>query len=167
MFTILIVFQVLLAFSLIAIVLVQRGTGATMGAAFGAGASGTVFGSRGAGNFLTRTTTWLAVGFMGISLAMAVLAAGSGVQGSGDASLTDSVVEQPAGENQSPALDAVIESLDQPEQAADDVAQPAEAAQAPASEDEAAQAPVSEDDGAAAESAEADPDDGAEGPSSR
>ena len=47
LYTVLIVLHVVLAACLIAIVLVQRGPGATMGAAFGAGASGTVFGSRG------------------------------------------------------------------------------------------------------------------------
>ena len=78
MYTVLIVFHVLLAASLIAIVLVQRGPGATMGAAFGAGASGTVFGSRGAASFLTRLTSWLGVGFFAISLSMAVILARSG-----------------------------------------------------------------------------------------
>ena len=84
MFTILIVFHVLLAVALIALVLLQRGPGATMGAAFGAGASGTVFGSRGAASFLTRSTAFLAVGFFVISLTMAVLAARSGGVGEGD-----------------------------------------------------------------------------------
>lgn len=78
LYTVLIVFHIVLAASLIAIVLVQRGPGATMGAAFGAGASGTVFGSRGATSFLTRVTTWLGVGFFAISLSMAVLVARSG-----------------------------------------------------------------------------------------
>lgn len=78
MYTVLIVFHVLLATALVAVVLVQRGPGATMGAAFGSGASGTVFGSRGAAGFLTKLTTWLGVAFFGISLAMAVLLARSG-----------------------------------------------------------------------------------------
>jgi preprotein translocase subunit SecG len=78
MYTVLIVFHVLLAASLIAIVLVQRGPGATMGAAFGAGASGTVFGSRGAASFLTRLTSWLGVAFFAISLSMAVIVARTG-----------------------------------------------------------------------------------------
>jgi len=69
------IFHVLVAIALVALILVQRGAGATAGAAFGSGASGTVFGSRGAGNFLTRTTSWLAIAFFAISLAMAVIAA--------------------------------------------------------------------------------------------
>lgn len=78
MYTVLIVFHVLLAAALIAVVLVQRGPGATMGAAFGSGASGTVFGSRGAAGFLTKLTSWLGVAFFGVSLTMAVLVARSG-----------------------------------------------------------------------------------------
>ncbi|MFW5926739.1 MAG: preprotein translocase subunit SecG [Wenzhouxiangella sp.] len=78
MYTVLIVFHVLLAAALIAVVLIQRGPGATMGAAFGSGASGTVFGSRGAAGFLTRLTSWLGVGFFAISLSMAVMVARSG-----------------------------------------------------------------------------------------
>ena len=67
------IFHVLVAIALIAFVLIQRGQGATAGAAFGSGASGTVFGARGAGNFLSRSTWVLATLFCAISLTMAVL----------------------------------------------------------------------------------------------
>ncbi len=67
------IFHVLIAIALVAFVLIQRGQGATAGAAFGSGASGTVFGSRGAGTFLTRTTWVLAALFCTISLTMAVI----------------------------------------------------------------------------------------------
>ena len=67
------IFHVLIAVALIAFVLVQRGQGATAGAAFGSGASGTVFGARGAGNFLSRSTWVLAALFCAISLIMAVM----------------------------------------------------------------------------------------------
>jgi len=67
------IFHVLVAIALVAFVLIQKGQGATAGAAFGSGASGTVFGSRGAGNFLTRTTWVLATLFCAISLTMAVM----------------------------------------------------------------------------------------------
>ena len=67
------IFHVLIAIALIAFVLIQKGQGATAGAAFGSGASGTVFGSRGAGNFLSRTTWVLAGLFCAISLTMAVM----------------------------------------------------------------------------------------------
>lgn len=68
------IFHVLIAISMIAFILIQKGAGATAGAAFGSGASGTVFGSRGAGNFMSRTTWVLATLFCLISLTMAVLA---------------------------------------------------------------------------------------------
>ncbi len=72
--TIITIFHVLLASSLIAIVLLQRGKGAEAGAAFGAGASGTVFGSRGSSSFLSRTTAVLATLFFVTSLTLAYLA---------------------------------------------------------------------------------------------
>ncbi|MFT5139974.1 MAG: preprotein translocase subunit SecG [Lysobacterales bacterium] len=67
------IFHVLIAIAMVAFILVQRGAGATAGAAFGSGASGTVFGSRGAGSFLSRTTWILALFFCSISLSMAVI----------------------------------------------------------------------------------------------
>lgn len=67
------IFHVLVAIALVAFVLIQKGQGATAGASFGAGASATVFGSRGASNFLTRTTWVLAGLFCAISLTMAVV----------------------------------------------------------------------------------------------
>jgi preprotein translocase subunit SecG len=72
------IFHVLIAISMIAFILIQKGAGATAGAAFGSGASGTVFGSRGAGNFLSTTTWVLAALFCLISLTMAVMASRAG-----------------------------------------------------------------------------------------
>ncbi len=68
------VLHVLACLFLIVIVLLQRGKGAEMGAVFGGGAGSTVFGSRGAGNFLTRMTTAAAVVFMLTSLTLAYVA---------------------------------------------------------------------------------------------
>jgi len=59
---------------MIAFILVQKGAGATAGSAFGSGASSTVFGAKGSGNFLTKTTMVLAFLFFAISLYMAVQA---------------------------------------------------------------------------------------------
>ncbi|MCC5870888.1 MAG: preprotein translocase subunit SecG [Gammaproteobacteria bacterium] len=59
------------AIALIVLVLLQQGKGASMGAAFGSGASQTMFGSAGANSFLTKVTAWLAVGFFVITLALA------------------------------------------------------------------------------------------------
>ena len=96
MLTILVVIHVVLAIALVTLVLLQRGPGATMGAAFGAGASGTVFGSRGAASFLTRATGVLAFGFFAISLSMAVLAARTGgVADPDDLGLPDTLIQAP------------------------------------------------------------------------
>lgn len=89
MYTALVILQVLISLGLIGLILVQHGKGADAGAAFGSGASGTVFGSRGAANFLSRSTAWLAAGFFAVSLALAYLV--SGVQDSG--SLVDGLEE--------------------------------------------------------------------------
>ena len=67
------VIHVLLAAGLIGLVLFQRGKGAEAGAAFGAGASGTVFGARGSASFLTRTTGVLATLLFVTSLSLAYL----------------------------------------------------------------------------------------------
>lgn len=72
--TLLLVVQVLVSIALIALILLQQGKGADAGAAFGSGASATVFGSRGSATFLTKTTTGLAVSFFVISLGLAYLA---------------------------------------------------------------------------------------------
>ncbi|MFI4978937.1 MAG: preprotein translocase subunit SecG [Nevskiales bacterium] len=71
MYTFLIVVYVLVSAALIGLVLIQHGKGADAGAAFGSGASGTVFGSRGSANFLSRTTAWLAAVFFALSLVLA------------------------------------------------------------------------------------------------
>ena len=65
------VIYVLLAISMIVLILMQRGAGAQAGSGFGGGASATVFGSRGASNFLSKSTKWLAIVFFGISMGMA------------------------------------------------------------------------------------------------
>jgi preprotein translocase subunit SecG len=70
---VLIVLHVFVCVFLIAVVLLQRGRGAEIGAVFGGGASSTVFGSRGAGNFLTKLTTVAAVLFMVTSLGLSYL----------------------------------------------------------------------------------------------
>ena len=68
MYTFLLIVQVALAVALIVLILLQQGKGADAGAAFGSGASATVFGARGAGNFLSRTSAILATLFFANSL---------------------------------------------------------------------------------------------------
>ena len=65
------VIYVLIAIAMVALILMQRGAGAQAGSGFGAGASATVFGARGASNFLSKSTKWLAIAFFAISLFMA------------------------------------------------------------------------------------------------
>ncbi len=92
MFSVLVILQVIIAIALISLVLLQQGKGADMGAAFGAGASGTVFGSRGSANFLSRTTAGLAAAFFLTSLVLAYLANSQTTQGD---SVADKMAEQP------------------------------------------------------------------------
>ena len=86
--TILLIVHVVVAAALVGLVLLQQGKGADMGAAFGAGASQTVFGARGSGNFLTRTTAILAALFFITSMVLAYFAG----QGARVTSVTDEVV---------------------------------------------------------------------------
>lgn len=75
MYEALLVIFLLVAIALIALVLIQQGKGADMGASFGAGSSATIFGSSGAGNFLTRSTAILATLFFVLSLVLGNLTA--------------------------------------------------------------------------------------------
>ena len=68
-----IVVDILAALGLVGLVLLQQGKGADMGAAFGSGASQTLFGSRGSANFLTRTTAVLAAVFFAANMALAYM----------------------------------------------------------------------------------------------
>ena len=71
---ILLVVHVLIAIGIVGLILLQQGKGADAGAAFGSGASATVFGSQGSGTFLSRTTAILATLFFVTSLSLAYLA---------------------------------------------------------------------------------------------
>jgi len=73
LFSILIAVMVVLGLILVAVILLQQGKGADAGAAFGSGASGTVFGSRGSATFLSRLTGVLMAIFMVLALVMAWL----------------------------------------------------------------------------------------------
>ena len=72
--TFVLITHVVAAIAIIALVLYQRGRGAEMGTGFGAGASGTVFGSAGSGNFMTRMTTTVAITFFVTSFGLAYFA---------------------------------------------------------------------------------------------
>lgn len=95
LYNILLIVQIVVSVGIIVLVLMQQGKGADAGAAFGSGASGTVFGARGAANFLSRTTAILATVFFLNSGALAYLASGrSSLTGS---SIMDTVTETHTG----------------------------------------------------------------------
>ena len=72
--TILLILLVLNAVALAALVLLQQGKGADIGAAFGSGAANAVFGGAGSASFLAKLTAWLAIGFFLLSLGLAFTA---------------------------------------------------------------------------------------------
>jgi preprotein translocase subunit SecG len=111
MFEILIVVYVIVALALIGLILIQQGKGADMGASFGAGASATLFGSSGAGNFLTKTTTILATLFFVISIFLGSITANSVKQ---EDEWTDlaAPVQATSTEQAAPATDLPVENKD-------------------------------------------------------
>lgn len=99
LYNVLLVLQILIALSIIGLVLIQHGKGADAGAAFGGGASGTVFGARGSGNFLSRSTAVLATLFFANSLLLAWMTTHpetSGVQSVVPVSVTETVKQNGA-----------------------------------------------------------------------
>ncbi len=110
MYEALLVIYLLVAIALIALVLIQQGKGADMGASFGAGSSATIFGSSGAGNFLTRSTAVLATLFFLLSLVLGNLTASRVTQEQEWSELGDAApaaIEQPA------AGDTAVEKTEQ------------------------------------------------------
>ena len=99
LFNLVIVVQVVSAISIIGLVLLQHGKGADMGAAFGGGASGSVFGATGSANFLSRATAILAAVFfltsMGLTWYYAHKGTSKGVMGTQPA--TTAPATEPAG----------------------------------------------------------------------
>jgi len=90
LWNLIIVLQILAALAMIGLVLIQHGKGADMGASFGSGASGSLFGATGSANFLSRSTAVCAAVFFASTLALAYF--------SNDRSrpATDSVLDRPA-----------------------------------------------------------------------
>ena len=94
MLTIILAVQILTALGMIGLILLQHGKGADMGAAFGSGASGSLFGATGSANFLSRSTAILATVFFLLSLALAFVATKGGPVESGGG-VMDAVRNQP------------------------------------------------------------------------
>lgn len=110
----LLVFHILIAVAMIALILLQQGKGADAGAAFGAGASGTVFGSQGSGTFLSKATGILATLFFISSLGLAYLA-NEGAKSSG--SVVDQIKTEKV-EKKAPAAGTTAEKKTETEKAA-------------------------------------------------
>jgi preprotein translocase subunit SecG len=93
-FTSILVVHILMAVAIVGLVLLQHGKGADMGAAFGSGSSGSLFGATGSANFLSRTTAVLAGVFFVTSLGLTWLA--SHHRGAEPAGVMKGVVESTA-----------------------------------------------------------------------
>jgi preprotein translocase subunit SecG len=128
----------LIALGIIALVLLQRGKGADAGAAFGAGASGTVFGARGSGSFFSRATAVLATAFFASSLTLAYL---SSQRSDAPDSLLEGAPVVEAAVEEAPVIDegeTPISDMPSLEPAEDGIETPALDADLPALEEETA-----------------------------
>jgi len=152
MFSFLLVVQILVSVSIIALVMLQHGKGADMGAAFGSGSSGTVFGARGSGSFLTRATGILAaIFFINCILIASPLLRNTERTGGGVADQLEQQVQQQ--QQQQQAERAAVDIPEVPSAAAVETAVEAE----PAAATEAAQsAPAVEQPAAVEEKPAAD-----------
>jgi len=91
LFNLVIVVQVLSAIAIVGLVLLQHGKGADMGAAFGSGASGSLFGASGSSNFLSKSTALAAAIFFASTLGLSVLASKGNAPAASGASMMDNV----------------------------------------------------------------------------
>jgi preprotein translocase subunit SecG len=103
--TVILAVQLLTAVVMIGLVLVQHGKGADMGASFGGGASGSLFGATGSANFLSRTTAVCATVFFCCTLALAYMATSK--TGRAAATGGNTVLDQPAAAASAPATGAI------------------------------------------------------------
>ena len=122
--TLVLVLHVLAALAIIGLVLLQHGKGADMGAAFGGGASGSLFGSTGSANFLSRTTALLATIFFVTSLALTWFSAhrteAKGVMGTQPASQAPATAPSTTAPNTTaPSTTAPVPEPDKPAADAD------------------------------------------------
>ncbi|MDQ8022361.1 MAG: preprotein translocase subunit SecG [Moraxellaceae bacterium] len=108
MFSLVLVLHIIVGLALIVFVLLQHGKGADVGASFGGGSAGSLFGSSGSANFLSRTTAILATVFFVTSLGLTYLAGHRSGAAAAPASLMDGVEQQstPAAVPAAPATDS-------------------------------------------------------------
>jgi preprotein translocase subunit SecG len=102
--TLILAVQLLSALAMIGLVLIQHGKGADMGASFGSGASGSLFGATGSANFLSRSTAALATVFFCCTLALAYLSNSTSMRGSEGGG---SVLDRPAPAASEPAAGGI------------------------------------------------------------
>ena len=122
MLTLILVVHILAAVGIVVFVLLQHGKGADMGAAFGSGSAGSLFGSAGASNFLSKTTAILAATFFVTSLGLTYLTTPSRTGGVTEslsvppapAGMTDAAPAAPASSAPAPAGDSGNKSTEIP-----------------------------------------------------
>jgi preprotein translocase subunit SecG len=105
--TLILAVQLLSALAMIGLVLIQHGKGADMGASFGSGASGSLFGATGSANFLSRTTAALATVFFVCTLALTYMSNSAGGRGATSGSVLDRAAPAASAAASSPALGAI------------------------------------------------------------
>lgn len=109
---IVVVVHIILSIAIIGLILIQQGRGADAGASFGGGASQTVFGSKGSGSFLTRSTAFLVTLFFITSLTLAVFARqhADGLSEKGIPSLD--IIQQSVLDNDAPSMEEYAPSAE-------------------------------------------------------
>ncbi len=117
-FSVVLVFHVIVGLAIIGLVLVQHGKGADMGAAFGSGGSGSLFGATGSANFLSRTTAALAAVFFATSLGLSYMASAKPKAGGG---VIDAVKTQPTSPAGQPVEPLPVRPGDLPDSKARDI----------------------------------------------
>ena len=99
LYSVLMTIQVLSAISIVVLVLLQQGKGADMGAAFGSGSAGSVFGAAGSANFLSRTTAVAATVFFVTTLALAYTNKGPNIESSAPVGIMEAIPEGTQGDD--------------------------------------------------------------------
>jgi preprotein translocase subunit SecG len=142
MFTLLLVVQILVSISIITLVLLQQGKGADMGAGFGSGASGTVFGARGSGSFFTRATAILATVFF-INCLLIASPLVLHVSRKAPDSVVEQIQQQQEAQQKAAQQEETGAAIDKSKSAATDLPEttPAPAGESPAVESPAAEKP--------------------------
>jgi preprotein translocase subunit SecG len=104
LYSVLMTIQVLSAISIVVLVLLQQGKGADMGAAFGSGSAGSVFGAAGSANFLSRTTAVAATVFFLTTLALAYTNKGPKIESDAPVGIMDAIPEGTTQEDDSSVI---------------------------------------------------------------